>query len=172
MGERAVMTSSQASTARKEWKDLEVLAPGLEDAIATISKVVKASNLDKQLLELVKIRASQINGCAYCLQLHLNAARKLGTPPARVDLVAVWPEAGIFSERELAALAWTELVTDVARGGVSDEAYDAIHQHFSESEVAVLTAAILEINAWNRLGAIYRMTPPMSWSGPQANSKK
>jgi AhpD family alkylhydroperoxidase len=155
------MTNDLASNARKEWADLEELSPGLEDAIATISAIVKASNLDRQLLELVKIRASQINGCAYCLQLHLNTARKLGMQPAKVDLVAVWPEAGIFSEQEMAALAWTELVTDVAHGGVPDEAYDAIHAHFSESEVAVLTAAIVEINAWNRLGAIYRMTPPI-----------
>ena len=155
------MKTEQASNVRMEWADIDVLAPGLEDAIATISAVVKASNLDRHLLELVKIRASQINGCAYCLQLHLNAARKLGLPAAKVDLVAVWPEAGVYSEQEMAALAWTELVTEVAHGGVPDEAYGAIHKHFSESEVAVLTAAIVEINAWNRLGAIYRMTPPI-----------
>ena len=155
------MKTEQASNVRMEWADIDVLAPGLEDAIATISAVVKGSNLDRHLLELVKIRASQINGCAYCLQLHLNAARKLGMPAAKVDLVAVWPEAGVYSEQEMAALAWTELVTEVAHGGVPDEAYGAIHKHFSESEVAVLTAAIVEINAWNRLGAIYRMTPPI-----------
>ena len=113
------------------------------------------------MLELVKIRASQLNGCAYCLQLHINKARDLNMAPERIDLIPVWPEVDVYSEREKAALRWTELVNDVAHGGVSDESYEGIHEYFSEEEVAILTAAIIEITAYNKLGAIYRMKPPI-----------
>jgi AhpD family alkylhydroperoxidase len=129
---------------RKEWAEFDRIAPSVSDAITAIGAVVKESTLEPELIELVKIRASQINGCAYCTQLHLNVARKLGMAPERLDLLAVWLEAGIYSKREAAALAWTELLTDVAHGSV-----------------AALTAAIIQINAWNRLGATYRMSPPI-----------
>jgi AhpD family alkylhydroperoxidase len=146
---------------RKEWAEFDRIAPSVSDAITAIGAVVKESTLEPELIELVKIRASQINGCAYCTQLHLNVARKLGMAPERLDLLAVWLEAGIYSKREAAALAWTDLLTDVAHGSVSDETYAEIHAHFSEAEVAALTAAIIQINAWNRLGATYRMSPPI-----------
>ena len=155
------MQTEQISSVRKGWRDLDELAPGMTDAIAAISDVVKASGLDKELTELVKIRASQINGCAYCLQLHINKARDLNMAPERIDLIPVWPEVDVYSEREKAALLWTELVNDVAHGGVSDESYEGIHEYFSEAEVAILTAVIIEINAYNKLGAIYRMKPPI-----------
>lgn len=145
---------------RKEFRDYERFAPAVTGAIAGIGKAVAESRIEKELLELIKIRASQINGCAYCLQIHLNTARKIGIDQQKIDFVAVWQEATIYSERELAALGWTELVSEIAHGGVSDEAYVMIHEHFSESEVAYLTAAIIEINAYNRLGNIYRFTPP------------
>ena len=155
------MQTEHMSSVRKGWRDLDELAPGMTDAIAAIGDVVKASGLDKELTELVKIRASQINGCAYCLQLHINKARDLNMAPERIDLIPVWPEVDVYSEREKAALLWTELVNDVAHGGVSDESYEGIREYFSEEEVAILTAVIIEINAYNKLGAIYRMKPPI-----------
>jgi AhpD family alkylhydroperoxidase len=90
---------------RKEWREFDRIAPGVSDAISAIGGFVKQSGFDPELLELVKIRASQINGCAYCVQLHLNVARKLGMASERLDLLAVWREAGVYSARELAALS-------------------------------------------------------------------
>jgi AhpD family alkylhydroperoxidase len=155
------MQTEQKSSVRKGWRDLDRLAPGLNEAIEAIGDVVKSSDLDKEMIELVKIRASQLNGCAYCLQLHINKARDLNMTPERIDLIPVWPEVDIYSEREKAALLWTELVNDVAHGGVSDESYEGIHEYLSEEDVAILTAAIIEITAYNKLGAIYRMKPPI-----------
>jgi AhpD family alkylhydroperoxidase len=147
---------------RKEWREFDRIAPGVSDAISAIGGFVKQSGFDPELLELVKIRASQINGCAYCVQLHLNVARKLGMASERLDLLAVWREAGVYSARELAALSWTELLTNLVQNEVTDEAYAEIHAHFSEVEVAALTSAIVQINAWNRFGATYRMSPPIA----------
>ena len=154
------MQTEESSSVRKGWRDLDVLVPGVTKTISMIGDVVKSSDLDRELIELVKIRASQLNSCAYCLQLHINVAREAGMAAERIDLVPVWPEVDVYTEREKAALAWTEVVNDVARGGVPDEAYAAIHEHFSEEEVALLSTAIVQINAYNRLGAIYRMKPP------------
>ena len=109
----------------------------------------------------MKLRVSQINNCAFCLQIHLNVSRKLGVPQEKLDLVATWHEAGIFSAREGAALAWAEALTHLAGHSVSDEAYEAVRQHFSESELVFLSTAIATINAWNRLGAAFRFAPPI-----------
>lgn len=166
------MQTERTSSVRKGWRDYDVLAPGVTKALSAIGDVVKRSDLDHELLELVKIRASQRNGCAYCLQLHINRARDLGMAPERIDLLPVWPEVDVYSEREQAALAWTEVVNDVAHGGVPDEAYAAIHEQFSEEEVAILTAAIVQINAYNRLGAIYRMKPPVRREGAGARRRE
>jgi len=141
--------------------DFRKASPQGEKAMMGLHMFVRNCGLDHDLLELVKLRASQLNGCAYCLQLHINKARDLNMTPERIDLIPVWPEVDIYSEREKAALLWTELVNDVAHGGVSDESYEGIHEYFSEEDVAILTAAIIEINAYNRLGAIYRMKPPI-----------
>ena len=160
------MTVSSATHAHTRLTSDEYgeLAPGVQDGILAINKAVKAGGVEPELLELMKLRASQINGCAYCVQLHLNVSRKMGVPAEKLDLIAVWREAGIYSEREMAAFAWTELITEIAQG-VSDEAYAAVHEHFSEAEVAILTGLIIEINAWNRLGALYRFAPPIPERG-------
>jgi AhpD family alkylhydroperoxidase len=155
-----VATQTQQTHTRLTSDEYGKLAPGVQDGILDISKAVKAGGIEPELLELMKLRASQINGCAYCVQLHLNVSRKTGVAPEKLDLVAVWREAGVYSEREMAALAWTELITEIAQG-VSDEAYAAVHEQFSEAEVAILTGLIIEINAWNRLGALYRFSPPI-----------
>ena len=109
--------------------------------------------------ELIKIRASQINGCAYCLAMHTREARKIGETDERMHLLDAWREAPIFSERERAALGWTEAITLVAQDHVPDEVYDEVRKHFSEKEIIDLTAAAVAINMWNRLAIALRATP-------------
>lgn len=150
-----------SAKARLEYADFRKLAPAAQAALTALSKAVEESGLDKTLVELVKIRASQINGCAFCLQYHLNLARKLGVAAEKLDLVAVWHDAGIFSPREMAALEWAEIQTAIADGGVSDETYATAREAFSESELVFLTVAIATINAWNRIGVSLRFSPPI-----------
>ena len=130
-------------------------------AMAELSKAVGASGLEAELQQLVKLRASQINGCAFCTQLHLNESRHLGIAQPKLDLLAVWREAGVFSEREKAALAWTETVTRLSERHVSDEDYAAVSAHFSPAELAWLTMAIALINTWNRIAAPFQYAPPI-----------
>ena len=137
------------------------LAPGVVAALRALGTAVEASGLEKTLTELLKIRASQINRCAFCLQFHLNVARSLGVPAAKLDLVATWQEAGIYSERERAALAWLEALTTMAQQPVAHSARDALAAHFSATEVAHLTAAIAGINAWNRIAGGLGFPPPI-----------
>jgi len=122
-----------------------------------LEKAVHESGLNPRILELVKIRASQINGCARCLEMHTKDARALGEEQDRLDLVAAWPEAGCFSERERAALAWCEALTLIAATGAPEEVYDAVARHFQATEIAALTVAITTINAWNRLNVGLRV---------------
>ena len=136
-------------------------APGVHAGLSAAGKAISESGLEAELAELVKIRASQMNGCAFCLQLHLNTARKIGVSGEKLDLLAVWRDAGVFSGRELAALAWTEELTTLRAHGPSDEAWAALRQHFSEAEAIFLTAAIGVINNWNRIGASLRFAPPI-----------
>ena len=126
-----------------------------------MGKTAEESGVEKTIIELAKLRTSQINNCAFCLQIHLNVSRKLGVPQEKLDLVATWHEAGIFSDKECAALAWAESLTRLADRGVPDEAYEAVRRHFSETEVVFLSIAIATINAWNRLGAAFRFAPPI-----------
>src|ERR1700712_4928095 len=147
------------SHARKEYKDFMALAPEAYEVVLALGKVAAAAGLDKQLLELVKLRASQINGCAFCVQYHILQSESLGIPADKLNLVVVWREAPQFSARERAALAWTEALTLLA-GGVGDEVYAAAKAEFSEQELAYLTSAVASINVWNRFGAAFRWTPP------------
>ncbi|RJG05508.1 carboxymuconolactone decarboxylase family protein [Noviherbaspirillum cavernae] len=150
------MTTSHA---RMEYNDFTRIAPAVSAALSEMGKAVSQSGLDKDLTELIKIRASQINGCAFCVQFHLNIARKLGVAASKLDMVAVWREAGIYTAREQAALKWTEVLTDVARRGSPDDVYGEVREQFSEVELAHLTAAIANINAWNRIAMGYRFSP-------------
>jgi len=136
-------------------------APQAQAALLAMGKTADESGLNKQLIELVKLRVSQINNCAFCLQIHLNVARKLGIAQEKLDLVATWPEAGIYSGEECAALAWAETLTHLAGRSVPDEAYDAARKHFSAEELTFLSVSIATINAWNRLGAAFRFAPPI-----------
>jgi len=150
-----------ADQSRIAYEDFIARAAAVATALREISKAPADAGLDKGLLELVKIRASQINGCAFCLQLHLNFARKLGVSAAKLDLVAAWREAGDrFDAREQAALAWAEAVTRLESGAASDADYEAVRAEFGEDEALYLTVAIGHINLWNRLGVALRFVPP------------
>jgi AhpD family alkylhydroperoxidase len=147
------------SHVRGEYEDLKKIAPDVHDAVLALGRLASRAGLDKQLLELIKVRASQINGCAFCLQFHVLQGERLGLAADKINLVAVWHEAPIFSARERAALAWTEALTHLP-DGVSDEVYAEACSQFSETELIYLTSAIASINTWNRFGAAYRWTPP------------
>jgi AhpD family alkylhydroperoxidase len=125
-------------------------------AMRALQAYVKTCGLERSLLELVYMRASQINGCAYCLDMHSKDARAAGETEQRLYLLDAWREAPFYSERERAALAWTEAVTRIGEGHVPDEAYAAARQHFSEEELANLTLAVVAINGWNRLAIAFR----------------
>ena len=134
-------------------------SPDAMKAMMALEKAVSELGLEKPLLELIKLRASQINGCAFCLQYHILEAERLGVPEDKVNLVAVWRQAPQFSKRERAALAWTEALT-LLSNGVSDDVYAQASGEFGEQELLYLTSAIASINTWNRFGAAYRWTPP------------
>ena len=146
---------------RIAYETFQKTAPGAQAALLAMGKSTEESGLDKTIVELAKLRVSQINNCAFCLQIHLNVSRRLGVPQDKLDLVATWHEAGIFTDRECAALAWAELLTRMADRSVPDDAYDAVRRHFDEAEVIALSVAIANINAWNRLGAAFRFAPPI-----------
>jgi AhpD family alkylhydroperoxidase len=124
---------------------------------------IKASGLEFSLIELVKMRASQINGCAFCLHMHSRDARAEGETEERLYLLSAWRESSLYSERERAALAWTEALTNVAQTGAPDADYDGLTPHFSESEIVHLTLLIATINAWNRLAIGFRSQHPRTW---------
>jgi AhpD family alkylhydroperoxidase len=147
------------SHARSEQKDFKALAPDVSDMVLALSHAAAKAGIDKQLLELIKLRASQINGCAFCVQFHILQGERLGVAADKLNLVVVWREVGLFSARERAALAWTEALTRLAEG-VSDEVYAEARAAFSERELAYLSSAIAAINVWNRFGVAYRWTPP------------
>ena len=147
-------------SSRIDYDEFNHMAPAIRSALLGLSNAAAEAGIEKELLELIKLRASQINGCAFCLQYHLNVARSLDVKPEKLDLVAAWRDAGIFSERERAALEWTELLTCIAYEHVTDEAYAAVLGQFSEKELVFLTAAIGAINTWNRLAVAFRFTPP------------
>jgi AhpD family alkylhydroperoxidase len=155
------------SHARSEYESYKALAPDACDIISSLGKAAARAGIDKQLLELIKLRASQINGCAFCVQYHILQAESLGISADKLNLVVVWREAPLFSPRERAALAWTEALTLLTEG-VGDEIYAQVSAEFSEQELAYLTSAVASINVWNRLGVAYRWTPPARQKAPRA----
>jgi AhpD family alkylhydroperoxidase len=142
-----------------EFNEFNDRLPEVVAALRTLSKV-SAQSLDKNLIELLKVRASQLNGCAYCLQLHSNWARQSGVPQAKLDRLPAWREAPGFDTRERAALAWTEALTDPQRRGETEAARRALHEIFNQLQVLQLTVAIGAINAWNRIAGPLNFTPP------------
>jgi AhpD family alkylhydroperoxidase len=142
--------------------DANRLAPEGRQAMAALQAYVNRSGLESALLELVKIRASQINGCAFCLAMHVRDARAQGEREERLHLLPAWREAPLYTAREQAALAWTEAVTLVTDGHVPDAVYEAARQEFGEKELVDLTYAVVAINGWNRLAIAFRKPPEVA----------
>ena len=124
-----------------------------------LERYVRGSGLEPSLLELIKLRASQINGCAYCVDMHWKDARARGESEQRLYGLMAWRESPYYSERERAALAWTEAVTLIADNHAPDELYEEVRQYFNETELVNLTLALVAINGWNRLAISFRTEP-------------
>lgn len=135
-------------------------APKAVNAMLELSKFVENCGLERSLLELVKIRASQINGCAYCIHMHVKDALKYGESEMRLHLLAAWRESSLYSARERAALAWTEALTMLPDTAAPDADYSQLSQHFSPEEQVQLTLAITVINSWNRIAVGFRSQHP------------
>ena len=136
-------------------------APELMKAVAALNQQVDRCGLETSLLHLIKLRASQINGCSFCVDMHSQEAMQDGETQQRVFLVSAWKESPLFSERERAAFAWTDTVTKISEGGVSDELYKKMLKHFTEEELTKLTVAVGMINVWNRLCVSFHALHPM-----------
>ena len=142
----------------KQRMDYMAAAPEGLAALRNLQAYINSCGLEHPLLELVKTRASQINGCGYCLDMHTKDARAAGETEQRLYLLSAWREAPFYSERERAALAWTEAVTRVSDGPIEDDLYTETNRHFNEKELADLTLAVIAINGWNRLAISFRRT--------------
>ncbi len=137
--------------------EYQKVAPDAVKTLLGFEGYINKSDLEKPLLELVRLRASQINGCAYCVDMHCADALKAGESERRLNSVVVWRESTFFTERERAALGWTEAVTLLPKTGASDDVYEEVRKHFSEKDLVDLTMAIIAINSWNRFAVSFRM---------------
>lgn len=136
-------------------------APELLNSVLALSKAVDTCGLEKNLLHLIKLRASQINGCSYCVELHTREARDDGETEQRLYLVSAWKESPLFTEQERAAFAWTEALTLIAGAGVDDALYEKVREQFSEQDLTNLTVAVTMINMWNRIAISARTIHPV-----------
>jgi AhpD family alkylhydroperoxidase len=134
-------------------------APGVYEAMGGLEHYLSGCGLEKPLMYLIQLRASQMNGCAYCLDMHWKDLRASGENEQRLYSLDAWRECPYYSDRERAALAWTEAVTEIAQGHVPDAVYQEARPHFSEKELSDLTLAVAAINAWNRLSIASRIVP-------------
>ena len=140
----------------KERLNYAAVAPKGVDAMRTLESYVRQSGIDHTLLELIKTRASQVNGCAFCLDMHTKDARAAGESEQRLYGLSAWREAPFYTPRERAALAWTEAVTLISESHAPDDVYEEVRRHFDEQELVNLTMAIVAINGWNRLAIAFR----------------
>ena len=147
--------------------DISRVGHGAYRAMFALEQHVRQSGLEQSLIHLVKLRASYINHCAYCVDMHTKYARAEGETEQRIYAVPVWRETPFFTPRERAALAWTEAVTDLGRSGVPDEVYDEARRHFDEAQLVNLTMAIVTINGWNRLAVSFRTEPGSYQRAPE-----
>ena len=136
--------------------DVTRVSPKVLQAMYGLQNIVNSSGLERNLLELVKMRASQINGCAYCLDMHSKDARAAGETEQRLYLLDAWRETSLYSERERAALEWTEALTLIGEGHVPDAVYASAREHFSEEELVNLALAVVTINGWNLFSIAFR----------------
>ena len=137
------------------------VAPDTIKALSALEAQVQASGLEKWLIELVKTRASQINGCAFCINMRTHDARKQGETEQRLHLLNAWRESPVYTDRERAALAWTEAVTLISETHAPDDVYELVRAQFSETETVNLTMLVATINAWNRIAISFRSIPPV-----------
>jgi AhpD family alkylhydroperoxidase len=154
----------------KERMDYSSASRGLMKALNGLQHHVDHSSIESSLLELVRIRASQINGCAYCLDMHTKDARAAGETEMRIYTLSAWRETPFFTDRERAALEWTEALTSIATSHVTDELFARMREHFTETELADLSGAIIMINAWNRLAIPFRDVPGVYQPKPRAEA--
>ena len=147
--------------------DYKKAAPEAYEALRTVEAYVRGSKLEPRLLELVKLRASMLNGCAYCVDMHTKDARALGETEQRLYAVSVWQEAPFFTTRERAALAWTDAVTQISEAHAPDEVYNATREHFDERQLVDLTMAIVAINSWDRVAIAFRAVAGAYQPAPQ-----
>jgi AhpD family alkylhydroperoxidase len=145
--------------------DIAKIAPGVRMAMWSLEKYVRDSGLETPLLELVRLRASQMNGCAFCIDMHTKDARAGGENEQRLYTLSAWRETSFFTDRERAALEWTEALTEIASSHVPDELFERARLHFSEVELVNLTMAIVAINGWNRLAISFRAVPGLYQPG-------
>ncbi len=134
-------------------------SPALFKEYVEFSKAIEKSAIEKSIRDLVDIRASQINGCAFCLDMHVKAATMHGERPLRLHHLAAWRESTLFSSRERAALAWTEILTQIPADGVPDDIYERVRTQLSEKELSDLTFLVMSINGWNRINVAFRLVP-------------
>ena len=139
--------------------DVRKTAPQAVEPVIALEKYIHTVGFDERLIELVKLRASQINGCAFCVDMHARRLRELGEPNERIDAVAAWSEGPFFDERERAALSWTESVTLLSEDHVPDNVFEEARAQFDETELVNLTMVIATINVWNRLAVSFRAVP-------------
>lgn len=139
--------------------NVKQVAPGAYAAMAGLQAYVNASGLEYSLLELVKMRASQMNGCAFCIDMHATDAVKAGESHARLHLLNAWRETDLFTARERAALAWTEALTAISETHAPDENFEEARRHFADKELVDLTLAVVAINGWNRIAMGFRFQP-------------
>jgi AhpD family alkylhydroperoxidase len=143
----------------KERLNYANVSPDALKAMLEVEKFGATSGLEHSLYELVKTRASQINGCAYCLDMHTKDARKAGETEQRLYVLSAWRETPFYTDRERAALEWTEALTLISKNDVPDSLYDSVRKHFNEKEMVALTMAVIAINGWNRLAISFRTVP-------------
>ena len=148
--------------------DYRSVFPAAIQAMAALEEAVRASTLEPELLELVKLRASQLNGCGYCVDMHTKDAAAIGVDPQRLHLAIAWREAPCYSERERTALAWCEALTLLPGSDVPDDLYAEVRGHFDEAEVVALTLAVVAINGWNRF-AVGLRSPIGSYQRPHGH---
>ncbi len=139
--------------------DYTKASPEAYKAMAQLEGIVRRSGLDTKLLELIKIRASQMNGCAFCIDMHTKDARAKGESEQRIYALDAWRETPFFSDQERAALAWTEALTNIQQGHAPEAVYRELSGHFNEAEIVNLTLAITTINTWNRIAIGFRLVP-------------
>jgi AhpD family alkylhydroperoxidase len=139
--------------------NVQELSPEGFKAMVALERIAQHSGLEKSLIHLVKLRASQINGCAYCIDMHTKDARLAGETEQRLFCLSVWRECPFYTDRERAAMEWTEEVTLISNNQVPDDVFERVRKHFSDAELVNLNYAVIAINAWNRIAITFRATP-------------